>query len=471
MKSLLPLVFVPNYFTNRAIVCFLAVLLTCSIIFSEKVLDMEWVAFDMVAIVGFFGFINSLSKKWATVDSSAFSKYLLIVSFLLRVAWVCFSYVYFSASTGKPFEYEAADAVGYHGEALWVAGLFQDDQLQTYLKYIGDNYADMGYPTYLGALVYMFGDNVFIPRLFKALWGTITCWLIYRIARNNFGESTGRIAGIVAMLLPNLIYYCGLHVKETEMVFLVTLFAFFADQLLRSPTLKSKDIILTLFVGGSLLLFRTVLAICMLASLGVAIFFMSRKVSTIARRSGFLAIIGVCILLMFSTPIQKTILMNFKESDRNIKNQMLNYSYTYNANKFAKYGSKSIFLPLMLVAPFPSLVDTNQPNPMMLGGAFFTRNVYAFFVLAAIISMYRRRILREHIFLLSCLFSYLLVLGSSGFALSERFHMPIIPFMMVLTAYGISQLTEKSKRYYVIYLIFIAFIVIGWNWVKVAGRV
>ena len=124
----------------------------------------------------------------------------------------------------------------------------------------------------------------------------------------------------------------------------------------------------------------------------------------------------------------------------------------------------------MLFAPFPTLVNTKQDNLMMLSGAFYTRNVYAFFVLIALIMMYRRRLLRNHVLIISFLLSYLAVLASSGFALSRRFHLPVIPFLLVFAGYGITQMNNKNIKYYVPYLIVISLSIIGWNWFKLAGR-
>lgn len=461
----------PKYFTQKAIQSFIGVLVICFMIFYNKPLGLEWVIFDLCAVIGFFVFSNSLSKNWANYSTATYEKKLFIIALFIRITWVIFSYGYYTYATGQPFEYETGDAVGYHGEAQWIAGLFADGKFETYQKYIGINYADMGYPTYLGSLAYLVGDSVIVPRILKAIWGALTCLLIYRIAKNNFGESVGRMAGIFAMLLPNLIYYTGLHVKETEMVTIVVSFAYFGDKILRASKIKFSDFVWLALLGALLFFFRTVLAVCLIASVGIALFFTSRKVTLIGRRLGLLAlgIIGLAVIL--STPLQGVIFKYVEESNTNLDQQMLSYSkYTTNVNKFAQYGSKSIFLPMMLVAPFPTLVNTAQPNPMMLGGAFFTRNVYAFFVLLALISLYKKKAIGEHIFLLSCLFSYLLVVGSTGFALSERFHMPAVPFLLIFAAFGVSQLNQKNKKYYVPYLLFIGLIVVGWNWFKVAGR-
>ena len=84
--------------------------------------------------------------------------------------------------------------------------------------------------------------------------------------------------------------------------------------------------------------------------------------------------------------------------------------------------------------------------------------------------MYKRRMLRNHILIISFLLSYLVVLASSGFALSGRFHLPVIPFLLVFAGYGITQMNNKNIKYYVPYLIVISLVIIGWNWFKLAGR-
>jgi len=470
MNTTQPLFF-PRYFTKKGMLCFALILGICSVIFFQHVLSFQWIAFGLVQVIGFFYFANVLTKRWGQLSDVIYQKKLFWVSFGIRGIWVLFSYVYFTQMTGVPFEFDAGDAPGYYGEARWLHGLLTDGKFDQYLLYIGTNYGDMGYPIYLAALWALFGDSIILPRLVKALLGAFTCVLIYKIGRNNFGEGVGRVAGIFAMLLPNLIYYCGLHVKETEMVFVVILFAYFGDKILRSKKVRLSDFLLLAVLGGLLFLFRTVLAVCLIASVGVSLFFIAKKVTTAGRRFGLLVLGIVGMIFILSSPLQKVILKYIDDSDSNLSKQMANYSkHESNSNKLAQYGTKSIFLPMMLLVPFPTLVDTDQPNPMMLGGAFFTRNVYAFFVILALISLYRQKIIRAHIFLISCLFTYLLMLGTTGFALSERFHMPAVPFLLIFAAYGVSQLNYKNKKYYIPYLIFIGLVVIGWNWFKLAGR-
>jgi len=137
----------------------------------------------------------------------------------------------------------------------------------------------------------------------------------------------------------------------------------------------------------------------------------------------------------------------------------------------AKYGTSTIFLPLMLFAPFPTLVYIDdQPNAMMINGNIFTRNVYAFFVLIALFTLYKKKLLTQHILILALLLSYLVILALSGFALSERFHMPAVPFLLILAGYGVTQMDKKNVKYYIPYLFIIGMVIFGWNWFKLAGR-
>jgi len=39
-----------------------------------------------------------------------------------------------------------------------------------------------------------------------------------------------------------------------------------------------------------------------------------------------------------------------------------------------------------------------------------------------------------------------------------------------MAAHGITQIQLKTKNYYIIYLLLLALIIIGWNWFKLAGR-
>lgn len=465
------LTFIPKYFSKKGIAVFLALTFFLLVLFIQRIVPVQWIFFNLVEVFVFFWFSSTLSARWSKVPTAIFARKLFQTSFFIRLIWILFSYLFYTWMTGKPFEFNAGDSAGYHGEGVWLAGLLKAHQWDVYLAYIGKNYSDMGYPTYLGILYYFFGDGVLLPRLIKALLGSLTCLFVYKIARNNFEESTGRMAGIMAMLVPNLIYYTGLHLKETEMVYLVVCFVYLADQVIRARRIQLNRLLLLGALGLLLFYFRTVLAASLIGSVALAALLTSERVSAINRRSGLILLLMVGGFFLASTQIGKNMNEYLKASDKNLTTQMDNFATRKDANKLATYGSKGVFLPFMLIVPLPTLVYiADQPNAMMLAGAYFTRNIYAFFVFIALITLYKREQLREHVLLLAVIFTYIFVLASSGFALSERFHLPLIPFLLILAAYGVSQMNPKNKKYYVPYLVFIFLLVIGWNWFKVAGR-
>jgi len=180
----------------------------------------------------------------------------------------------------------------------------------------------------------------------------------------------------------------------------------------------------------------------------------------------------VAILFIVSGSILTDINRYYNERSVNLGNRMGQLASGDYANKFAHYGSSAIFIPLMLPGPLPTMVNIpNQGNTMMLNGAFFIRNVFSFFVFFAIYLIFKRKLIRQHILILVALFSYTLILANSGFALSERFHMPILPFFLIFAGYGVTKTSRKiAELYYIPYMAIIICIEIAWNYFKLAGR-
>jgi hypothetical protein len=348
--------------------------------------------------------------------------------------------------------------------------LLEDNQISRYFTvYLPQKgLSDSGFTVFLSGIYIIFGKGVIIPRLVFALFSAWMCLLIYNLAKRNFGESAARIAAIMAMLLPNFIYYTGMHLKETIMTFLLVAFIERSDKLLRSKVITLGRIALVIFLGGSLFFFRTVLGAVAILSVMVTILFSSKRLMKSSTRMVIGAVFLFAGVFAFTNIFQEEINYYLQSRDTNQELQMS--SYAYRGQTYAQYGRTYLFLPVILFAPFPTMVDTQQPNTMIINGAVFTRNVYAFFVLAGLIILFRNRLLRNHILILSVTLTYLIILASSGFALSERFHVPILPFLLILAGYGITRLNQIRPNYFTIYMAVIVVLVIGWNWFKLAGR-
>ena len=142
-----------------------------------------------------------------------------------------------------------------------------------------------------------------------------------------------------------------------------------------------------------------------------------------------------------------------------------------NANSFVKYASASVFAPLIFTIPFSTMVNiANQENQMILNGANFTKNILSGLTILALFLLLIRGDWRKHVLPLAVMLGYLVVLAFSNFAHSERFHFPVLPLELMFAAYGVSQLTNKHKRWFVIWCIGICIANIAWSWIKLAGR-
>ena len=140
---------------------------------------------------------------------------------------------------------------------------------------------------------------------------------------------------------------------------------------------------------------------------------------------------------------------------------------------FAKYAGAAVFAPMIFTIPFPTMAETpGQENQKLIHGGNFVKNILSFFTIIAIVLLLITGEWRKHVLSLAILFGYLVVLVFSNFAHSERFHQPIIPFSLMMMAYGISKMNEMRwiRNWYPWWCTLMFFVVIAWNWFKLAGR-
>ena len=140
-------------------------------------------------------------------------------------------------------------------------------------------------------------------------------------------------------------------------------------------------------------------------------------------------------------------------------------------NQFAKYASASLFAPAIFTIPFSSMVYIPfQENQMMLNGGNFIKNVLSGLTIYALILLLLSGEWRKHVLPIAVTCGYLLVIAFSNFAHSERFHFPVLAFELMFAAYGVTQVKNKQKKWYTYWLIGVSVMVVGWAWIKLAGR-
>lgn len=460
--------FFPKQISNKAIVTYLVSLAIVSIVFMDHAMPFKFILIGLMFVLVFFLFSNSLSVSWKSISPKPFVKKLFWTALALRVAWVLFSYYFFTANTGKPFEWGAADSVGYHDTATWLSEIGWNG-MWNYEFHRKEGVSDVGYEIYLFLVYSIFGPNIFITRLLKSVWSALTCVLVYRLASRNFGESTGRMAGIFCMLMPNLIYYCGMHVKETEMVTLVVAYLERADRLIRGKKFGAFDIGVVAVLALSLFFFRTVLGAVAVISLFVGLFFIPGRVVKKGNRV-ILIVLGILFVAVVAGGTISTEIEGVW-NDRNSNQELQRYQQEINGNLWAKYATGAVMAPIIFLVPFATMVDLGQYEQLVLSGGNYVKNVLGVFLLIALFScFFSKRNWRNFSFIGSFMIGYLLVIALSAFANAERFHLPALPCILMLAAYGVSMINEKNYKFVKFWFLIVFVLEFAWAYFKIGSR-
>ena len=106
--------FLPKTIANRAIAIYVTSLCLVSFFFMQYRMLWGYVVLGLACVLGFFVFTNHWSEGWRKFSEKRYLKYLFWTALGIRLVWVFVSYYYYTAMTGQPFEFGAADSIGYH---------------------------------------------------------------------------------------------------------------------------------------------------------------------------------------------------------------------------------------------------------------------------------------------------------------------------------------------------------------------
>jgi hypothetical protein len=155
------------------------------------------------------------------------------------------------------------------------------------------------------------------------------------------------------------------------------------------------------------------------------------------------------------------------------ENQAAKRDYqVYKGIKWAKYATGSVMAPIMFVMPFPTMVDVDQQyNQQLMNGGNYVRNFLGIFVLIALFSsIFVLKNWRDLSMLWAFPVSYLGVVCMSGFSNSERFLLPGLPFLLMLSAYGVSLMNARNFRWVKVWYWVVPVMAIGWAVFKLGSR-
>ena len=461
--------YLPKKISNTAIYLYLGALAAVTIFFIRHTMSLTFYIIGIVWVVGFFLLSSYCSIKWQTIPQKKLLRNLFLCALGLRWAWTIFAYIFYMYKTGAPFEFSAGDSIWYYEETMGNVHANIAD-IWRYLFVDSKTISDSGYVLYLSLLSKITGYSILLPRLVNGLFSAIMVLLVYYLAKRNIGEEGGRMAAIFTCFMPNLIFYCGLHLKETVMIFLLVAFLERADYLLRSKKYNVFTIAIPILLVVSLFTFRTVLGAAAVFAFATALVFTNTSVVGRGKRIMLIAwgVLAVTTLTggVISNELQAT------WEDRG-ENQMAKRTHQTNkGNQWAKYATGTVMAPMMFIMPFPTMVDVDQQyNQQMISGGNYVRNFFGVFVLIAVFSaIFITKNWRDLSFIGSFAIAYLGIISASGFANSERFLLPALPVLLIMAAYGITLLNAKNYKFVKMWYYVVPIMAIAWAFFKLGSR-
>jgi hypothetical protein len=470
----------PNWLTGKAMVFFFVAMILCLVAFGYP-MEFRDAFIAGVSIVLFFYGGMSLSKSWERKKERTFIKNIFVAGLIVRLIWVFYCYFFFNMDFYGNIYGDDADTGWYMDYAKAITGWITGESGITFEQlrsHWGSQIDDVGYPLWLSLVYLVVGveNDVFVPFIIKTIISAYCSICIYRVAKRHFGEGAARMAALFMAFNPNMIYWCGTMFKEIEMVFLCCVFIDQTDKAVTSDKgLTIKSLLPGVLAGFSLFFFRAALGAVVFAAMFAHIVMASQRVMGFGKKiiAGVLVTITLLVGMGDSLRQQTQKMLDSAQSDYQ-KTNMEWRSTRSGGNSFAKYAGKAVFAPLIFTIPFPSfnVALESQVLQRQLSGGSYIKNILSFFVIIVILMMLISGEWRRHVFILAYTVGYHVVLALSPFAQSGRFHMPVIPMLMLFGAYGIqiAKTNGKVRKWFPIVLVLEVFICLAWNWFKLKGR-
>jgi hypothetical protein len=163
-----------------------------------------------------------------TDSSAARWFYVSLISKIIFVFGFYFTLVWLGGDGFSLIDDRNYDKYGAEIAAAWRA--------LTPYRGVAQGYTDLGYVYFTGFLYTLFGHSTLVPRLVNSLFAAAVVFPVYRIACRLWNVQAGRIAAVVAAVLPNLTYWGGQQFKD---VIIMALSAFAVE---RATALHAREV-------------------------------------------------------------------------------------------------------------------------------------------------------------------------------------------------------------------------------------
>ena len=242
------------------------------------------------------------------------------------------------------------------------------------------------------------------------------------------------------------------------------------DFAIRKPRLSFFDYILPVLLTLSLFSFRTVLGAAAIFAFASAVLFSSAPSMKKGGKRAALIGWGVLALIVFGGGTIATEIEGYWEArDENVASKR--YQQTVRGNQWAKYATGAVMAPMITALPFATMVNVDeQYGQQEKSGGNYVRNFMAFFAMLAIFEAFRRKEWRNFVLIGGFVIAYLGVIATSGYSNSERFLLPGLPGLIMMWAYGVSVLRDKTYQLLTPWCLVVLAMEVAWAYFKLGSR-
>ena len=242
------------------------------------------------------------------------------------------------------------------------------------------------------------------------------------------------------------------------------------DFIMRSRKYNLWNILLPILLAGSLFFFRTALgAVAVFAFVSSLVFTNTPLMKTGGRRALLIGWGTLAIAFAVGTTVMNEVEMYWEQRFTNVEDKR--EQQTSRGSLWAKYATGTVMAPMVAALPFSTMVVTEgQENQITKHGGNYVRNFMAFFAFLAIFEAFRQKKWRDFALIGAFTLGYLGVISISGYSNSERFLLPGLPGLIMMWAYGVSELKARSYKFMTPWCIIVVVMEVAWAFFKLGSR-
>ena len=450
---------------------YLLALVVVSVAFHSHALQLKWMLWGMGEVLFFFVLTAVFFPRWKDDTPKVFWRNVFLTAFVIRAVYAFLMCYYYYFETGIAFEYGAGDSRWYHDTGVYLSRCVRHGYVSYVFKYLNAStmgWSDQGYVLWLTLVYTLFGRSWLVPRLFKALMSAYLCIVVWKLGSRTFGERTGRLAAVMTVFTPILVQSCGLHTKEMEMIFLSVLALERMDYLIRSKKYTVWNILFPILLVGLTFGFRTIVGMCLIFAFLVFVVLSSNDLVGKKGKIVTVAATAVVFLVFLFSPVgrEMRIVYRLKFTDLSYQSER----YEEMGMRHGELAQSWLMAPGAFVLPLAPMVEEAPDHNKMIHGSTYVTNFLAFFAMLAIVIAFRQKKWRDFSLIGAYELSYLAIIMFSFAANSERYHEPMVPFIVLTAAYAMTHLRRKDLTLFYVYCGVLLVALVVWNWLKLSAR-